>query len=109
MKRIQTLCKKHHLMEISGVDINSSRQSFNCPELLNPTEVHLVESAWALVAHELLVNYKKEWGLFHPKNPKQQLSLEQRISLYGELGKKMDPYNPKTIIEIATQSLEGEF
>jgi hypothetical protein len=65
MIRLQELCKKHNLMEISGVDINSSRQSFNCPELLEKEAIHLIDSAWALVAHEKLVNYKKDWCLFN--------------------------------------------
>jgi hypothetical protein len=107
MRRLQGLCKKHNLMEISGVDINSSRQSFNCPELLRPEAIHLVDSAWALVAHEILVDYKSEWGLFHPNNPIYKKTLEERISLYAEFGKKMDPFNPSTIIHIAKSSLEG--
>ncbi len=36
MSRLQELCRKYQLMEISGVDINSSRQSFNCPECWLP-------------------------------------------------------------------------
>ena len=107
MRRLQGLCKKYNLMEISGVDINSSRQSFNCPELLRPEAIHLVDSAWALVAHEILVDYKSEWGLFHPNNPIYKKTLEERISLYAEFGKKMDPFNPSTIIPIAKSSLEG--
>lgn len=107
MRRLQGLCEKHNLMEISGVDINSSRQSFNCPELLRPEAIHLVDSAWALVAHEILVDYKSEWGLFHPQNPLYAKTLEERISLYAECGKKMDPYDPSTIIPIAKDALEG--
>ena len=30
LSRLRLLCKKYNFMEISGVDINSSRQSFNC-------------------------------------------------------------------------------
>jgi len=32
--RLRKLCEKYGFMEISGVDINSSRQDFSCPELL---------------------------------------------------------------------------
>lgn len=108
MRRLQTLCKKHNLMEISGVDINSSRQSFNCPEMLTQEAIHLVSSAWALVAHELLVDFNSDWGLFSPKNPVATKTLDERITLYAEFGKKMDPFNPSSIIPIAKMKLEGE-
>ena len=50
--RVQALCKQNGLMEISGVDINSSRQSFNCPEVLKPEFRHLVDTTWELVRRQ---------------------------------------------------------
>jgi len=50
--RVQELCRKHRLMEISGVDINSSRQSFNCPEVLQPEFRHLIHTTWDLVKRQ---------------------------------------------------------
>jgi len=47
--RIQSLCKKFELMEISGVDINSPRQFFNCPMILELQFKHLIEATWALI------------------------------------------------------------
>ncbi|MFW5728397.1 MAG: PHP domain-containing protein, partial [Spirochaetota bacterium] len=41
LRRVQDLCRSHGLMEISGVDINSSRQPFTCPEVLEPEFRHL--------------------------------------------------------------------
>jgi hypothetical protein len=108
MSRLQGLCRKHNLMEISGVDINSSRQSFNCPEMLAPGCVHLVDSAWALVAHEKLCGYSSDWGLFSASNPLASLSLQQRIGKYAQWGREMDPFDPDTIIAIARRSLSKE-
>ena len=71
MARLQSLAKERGLMEISGVDINSSRQSMNCPQLLQSNARHLVDSAWALVAHER----------------------------YAMLGRAMDSFDPYAIIE----------
>ena len=105
MDRLQKLCRKHNLMEISGVDINSSRQSFNCPELLAPGCVHLVDSAWALVAHEKLVDHIPAWGLFSRENPLATRSLAQRIAVYARLGRKMDPFAPESIIDHAKYEL----
>ena len=34
LARIKQLCETYDFMQISGVDINSSRQTFNCPEIL---------------------------------------------------------------------------
>ncbi len=100
MHRLQGLAKERNLMEISGVDINSSRQSMNCPELLQPSCRHLVDSAWALVAHEKLATMDEKLGLFHPANPYAQKSLDERLSLYSSLGRKMDSHHPLDLIKL---------
>lgn len=99
MQRLQNLAKERGMMEISGVDINSSRQSMNCPELLQSCCSHLVASAWALVAHEKLATCDPILGLFHPSNPLAALSLDQRLERYAEMGKKMDSRHPLDIIK----------
>lgn len=97
LKRLQALCARHGLLEISGVDINSSRQSFQCPEVLLPEFRHLNESTWALVAHEKLVAIQPELGFFHPKNPLAPASLAQRTAAYAKSGTGMDPHRPASI------------
>jgi hypothetical protein len=52
LARVHDLCVKYGFMEISGVDINSPRQSFNCPELLRPEFAHLVAATKRLAEHE---------------------------------------------------------
>ncbi|MGE4463704.1 PHP domain-containing protein [Sphaerochaeta sp.] len=99
MKRLQTLAKARGLMEISGVDINSSRQSMNCPELLLPSAHHLVDSAWALVAHEKLSSVNPALGLFCQDNPHAKASLEKRIAYYASLGRAMDATKPYSLID----------
>src|SRR5208283_2987584 len=89
--RVQKLCKQHGFMEISGVDINSPRQSFNCPELALPEFSHLVGATWALIAHELLADRDPRYGIFHPDNPLSALPLEKRIAAYAEVGSSPDP------------------
>lgn len=97
MARLQALAQERGLMEISGVDINSSRQSMNCPELLEPEAKHLVDAAWALVAHEKLSSIDLQYGLFSPQNPLAEKSLAERIAIYAQAGRSMDPTDPKTI------------
>lgn len=95
--RVQKLCARLELMEISGVDINSSRQVFTCPEILQPEFQHLNTSTWALIAHEVLASQNLDWSLFHPNNPLAHMGLEQRIKAYGASGLSMDPKNPQSI------------
>ncbi len=100
MVRLQKLCKENGLMEISGVDINSSRQSFNCPILLEPEFKHLADAAWALIAHEKLAAADASLSLFSPDNPMAGLSLEERVSRYADIGKKMDHSKPEEAIKL---------
>lgn len=97
LKRVQKLCKKYNLMEISGVDINQPRQSFNCPEILKPQFHHLIDMTWALIAHEKLANYNSIYALFHEQNPLPNLSLRERVKVYSSIGRNIDPFNPERV------------
>jgi len=98
--RLQKLCQENELMEISGVDINSSRQSFNCPILLEPEFRHLADAAYALIAHEKLAAKVPNLGMFHPENPKSFQCLEERIAFYADIGKRMDHTQPEKGVEL---------
>jgi hypothetical protein len=52
IKRIQALCAEYGMIEISGEDINSPRQSFICEKLAEPGFAHLVEATWNLIERE---------------------------------------------------------
>ena len=52
LARLQGLCRKYGMTEISGEDVNSSRQSMICPQLAKPEFRHLVDMAWTLVRRE---------------------------------------------------------
>ncbi len=98
--RLQKLCRENHLMEISGVDINSSRQSFNCPILLEPEFSHLADAAWALIAHEKLAAADPQLAFFNPDNPLASLSLFERIEEYSEVGRRIDHRHPEEAIKL---------
>jgi len=93
--RLQKLCRANDLMEISGVDINSSRQSFSCPEILQPEFTHLITTTWALIAHEALATRDSRYALFAPENPLAALPLPQRITRYASIGENLDPRHPQ--------------
>jgi hypothetical protein len=90
LQRVQRLCAEHGFMEISGVDINSPRQSFNCPELTRPQFAHLLDATWALIAHERMVESDERRGLFHPANPLAGLTLAERIREYARIGRSQE-------------------
>ena len=90
LRRIRHLCGEYGLMEISGVDINSSRQSFNCPEILDEDFRHLIDATWALIAHEKAAAWDEKMGFFSDKNPHKNKNLAEKIEIYNELGRKID-------------------
>jgi hypothetical protein len=99
LHRLQALCTGHGFMEISGVDINSPRQSFNCPELGLPEFSHLMAATWALVAHEKLSDADPRYGLFHPGNPLAGRPLAERVAAYAEVGRTMDHFGRVPAVE----------
>ncbi len=52
LDRIRSLCDSHGLMQVSGEDINSPRQSFVVKAMEDPKFENLIDSAWELIKHE---------------------------------------------------------
>jgi hypothetical protein len=105
IRRVQGLCAEAGLMEISGVDINSSRQSFNCPEVLAPECRHLTDTTWALIAHERLASADPALGLFSLENPRAGGSLGDRLRVYSVLGRALDPRRAEESAEKSAKKL----
>ena len=55
----------------------------------------LIDTTWALVAHEKLAGLDPDLGLFVPGNPLADLPLAQRIDRYAAAGRGLDPENPE--------------
>ncbi len=109
LERVQRLCRERGFMEISGVDINSSRQSFNCPEVLHPQFRHLIDTTWALIAHERLSSVDRSLALFSSANPLSGLSLEKRLEIYARAGRRLDRFHPlESAKEIAHTIQRGD-
>lgn len=109
LQRVQRLCSRHGLMEISGVDINSSRQSFSCPEILLPSFHHLIGATWALIAHEKLASLDGRYSLFSRDNPHARLPLVERLQIYAKVGATLDPCQPEKALEVAARLFPGKF
>ena len=91
-------------MEISGVDINSSRQEFRCPEVTLPEFSHLNDRTWALIAHEHLAS-RGGPGLFDADSPLSEAPLEIRLDIYARMGRRMKADQPESVLEAS--KLEG--
>ena len=52
LDRVRALSSRYGMMEISGEDINSPRQSFIIKKMEDPQFEHLVQSTWQLIQHE---------------------------------------------------------
>jgi len=89
LERVQSLCVRHGLLEVSGVDINSPRQSFACPELRLPQFRHLEEATWALIGHELAASEDPVRGLFAPESLRRTPALSERVTAYAALGRRL--------------------
>lgn len=83
LARLSALCRENRLIEVSGVDINTPRQSFNCPEVLDPDYEHLIDSAWALAAHERVVDVDPSFGLAGDSPLLRALSPPKRVGCFA--------------------------
>ena len=110
LRVLRKLSAEWGFMEISGVDINSSRQSFNCPEVLREEFRHLLDTTWALIAHERLASVDTRYGLFSKENPLASMDLAARLEQYAGFGKQLDLYHPDdSAAEIVTEIDKGRF
>lgn len=89
LERIMKLCRDNEFFEISGEDINSSRQKFECEALAKPEFSHLIDSTWALIGHEYITTQKGvEYGMFSEKTVSETPNLNERIKKFASIGRK---------------------
>ena len=87
--RLGKLCKENDLFEISGEDINSSRQKFACAALALPEYAHLIEATWALIGHEAISSEKGiEFGMFSSKTMEETPDLKDRVKKFAAIGRE---------------------
>ena len=88
LARVQSLCRQRDLFEISGVDINSPRQAFTCPEIREPQFRHLIDSTWALIGHETAATENPEGGMFAREAVEKYPAMQQRIEAFARIGRR---------------------
>lgn len=52
LDRLRALCRRYGMLEISGEDINSPRQSFIIRKMEDPQFANLIGATWELIEHE---------------------------------------------------------
>lgn len=86
LAKIMELCDKFNLFQISGEDINSSRQAFICEKLREPEFKHLIDSTWALIGHEKAATEDLKGGMFAEKAKTDYPDIATRVAYYKSLG-----------------------
>lgn len=86
LKRVMELCDKYNLFQISGEDINSSRQVFICEKLKEPEFRHLIDSTWALIGHEKAATKDITLGMFGEKAKTEYPNIKERVEHYKKIG-----------------------
>jgi len=89
LRRVMALCEAHELFQISGEDINTSRQSFICPTLAQPAFRHLVAATWVLIGHEAAAGRRIEDGMFSQESVRKYPTLAQRIPVFEATGRSL--------------------
>ena len=89
LTRLMGLLKEHDLFEISGEDINSPRQKFECKALANPAYSHLIDSTWALIGHEAVSSKEGVTaGMFSAESQAKTPDLYARIKEFAAKGRE---------------------
>ena len=89
LRRMRALAVANDLVQISGEDINSPRQSFVCEAQRNPEFENLLEGTWALIAHEWRATEDRSKGFFSHQTIAQWPTLGERRIAFAEFGREM--------------------
>lgn len=85
-RRVKMLCEKYGFFQISGEDINTSRQSFVCMAARGDEFSNLYDSTWALIGHEKAATEDVQKGMFSRETLSKYPNLNDRIKVYKEIG-----------------------
>ena len=87
LERTMAICEANGLFQISGEDINSPMQSFVCEKIETPEFRHLIDSAWALIGHELAASRDLSAGMFSPETADRIPKLSDRVAYFADMAK----------------------
>ncbi|MEE8440083.1 MAG: PHP domain-containing protein, partial [Spirochaetia bacterium] len=73
-------------------------------EIVEPEFRHLIDTTWALIAHEKLSSIDPALSLFGGGPETSRLhggTLQDRIKRYSEVGRSIDPAHPENAATVA--------
>lgn len=85
LDRLMALAKKYDLFQVSGEDINQSRQSFVCEAMRDAKFDHLKRAAHALIGHEKAANKNLSHGFLSDEMKAAYPDLDARIAYFSGL------------------------
>jgi hypothetical protein len=85
LRRVRALCGQFGLLQISGEDINSPRQSFVSYAQRGPEFADLYDTALALIGHERMLETDSGEGMFSPGAVARYPSLGERVRVFRDL------------------------
>lgn len=88
LKRLRAAIAANNLWEISGEDINTSRQQFICASMRDPYFDALRVSAYALIAHEARAEKNPADGMFGENTVKAYPDLAARAEAFAEQARR---------------------
>ena len=88
IERVQALCEKHGLFQISGEDINTPRQSFICLAQRDAMFSHLEEATYALIGHEKAATENLSDAMFSKETEEKYPEISDRIKYFSNIGRK---------------------
>lgn len=89
LNRIMSFCDKYGMFQISGEDINTSRQSFICPALERPEFSHLGTATWVLIGHEKAATMNIDDNMFSDSIKAKYKTIADRIPYFEKIGKSI--------------------
>ncbi len=87
--RLRELCDRLGLLQISGEDINSPRQSFVCVQQRDPQFRNLYLATWAMIAHERLAAQDPDKGFFSEESVRKWPVVADRVDAFSKMGLAM--------------------
>ena len=87
LELIMQKCANMNLLQISGEDINTPRQSFVCEAMADPAFAGLIESTWALIGHQKATKADIQNGMFSEKTIAAYPVLNDRIKHFASIGR----------------------
>lgn len=85
LSTVKNLCRKYRLLEISGEDINSPRQSFISLAARAPEFSNLKDAAYALIGSEYTARHDASLSMFSKKSVTENPDLYERVEHYKKI------------------------